>query len=300
MPLPGSHFSAQAVSAGSGYFLIDCGEGTQFRLRELQLGFSRLKGIAISHLHGDHYFGLFGLLNTLSMSGRREPLYLFGPPGLDSAITEILRHGRTVLPYPLRFTPTSEQMGAEVFREENLCIETFPLQHRIHCTGFLFREKIQKRKVIRERLPEGILFDEIRSLKDGKDVYGADGTLKYSAAFHTQAVNRDCAYAYCSDTLYQPGLADYLQGVDLLYHEATFLDELATKATATGHSTARQAAMLARDSRAGRLLLGHLSSRYTTPEAIVEEARSVFPATSYAEESMVFEAEGLSREESAF
>lgn len=249
----------------------------------------RLRAIVISHLHGDHYFGIFGLLNTMSMNGRTEELLLIGPPGLDLAVTEILRQGRTFLTYALRFIATDPDQVQVVFSGEYLRIETFPLLHGVPCTGFCFKLRPPERKLIKERLPEAITVQEIRWLKAGKDVYNEQGGVKYAVAQLAYPAGTEKSYAYCSDTAYLPRLSTYLKAVDLLYHEATFSEKMVERAIATGHSTARQAAQLARDAGVKKLLIGHLSSRYKEPEVLLEEARLLFPETEYATEGVTFD-----------
>ncbi len=284
-----SNPSAQVVEFGGDYYLLDCGEGTQYRLLEQKIRPGRLKGIFISHLHGDHYFGLFGLLTSLSLSQRTEELYLFAPKGLNDVLVEIFRQSDTRISYPLHYVEINANQPGVIFETPQLSVSTLPLKHRIPCTGFLFREKLGNRKIIKERLTSDMQFEHIRELKAGFDVYDSTGTLLYRAAEYTLPPSPPRSYAYCSDTIFLPELISYLQGVDCLYHEATFRDEQQDRAKKTFHSTAKEAALVAKGADIGRLLIGHLSSRYIDTQASLEEARSVFPATFLAEEGSTYE-----------
>ncbi|GAA4447728.1 ribonuclease Z [Ravibacter arvi] len=287
LPLPGFHPSSQLVAAEAANYLLDCGEGTQFRLRNLKLGFSRIRAICISHLHGDHYYGLFGLLDSMAMTGRTEPLHLVAPDELQSILVEFGRATQSPPAFPIYFSGTREA-PAIVYSDELVTIEAFPVEHRIHCTGFLVREQTRQRNMIKEKLSGKLSFDSIRQLKDGKDVLDPDGNVIFSVEEYTTQPAPPKKYAYCADTIYQPSLSAYLSGVDLMYHEATFANEMAVKAHERGHSTASQAAWLARDAAAGKLLIGHASSRYDDVRQLVAEAAAIFPNVEYAEEGRTF------------
>lgn len=290
LPIQGRHPSAQLLSAGSAGYLIDCGEGTQFRLRDLRLGISKIRAICISHLHGDHYYGLFGLLDSMALTGRKAPLYLIAPESLRSILLEIGRSTQTPPSFPVHFIGTSlADTGLRVYADELISIETFPLDHGVHCTGFLFRTHQPARSMRKEKLFAGFPYEAIRTLKEGKDVYDANGRLLYPVSEYTTGPVPARTYAYCSDTVYSPSLAGYLKGVNLLYHEATFGSELEAKAHLRGHSTAVQAASMAAQAGAERLLIGHFSSRYADIYPLLEEARHVFPETHYAEEGATFQ-----------
>lgn len=290
LPMKGRHPSAQLVSAESAGYLIDCGEGTQYILRDLKLGISKIRAICISHLHGDHYYGLFGLLDTMALTGRKTPLYLIAPENLRSILLEIGRATQTPPSFPVHFVGTSiADTGLNVYTDELISIETFPLDHGVHCTGFLFRTHRSERSMRKDKLFAGFPYEAIRMLKEGKDVYDARGRLLYPVSEYTTEPAPAKTYAYCSDTVYSPFLTGYLKGVSLLYHEATFGSELEAKAQARGHSTAAQAALMAAEAGAGRLLIGHFSSRYSDISPLLEEARSVFPETHYAEEGVTFQ-----------
>lgn len=279
-PVMDRHHTAQVLTVGSSHYLIDCGEGTQRRLLEYKIRHQRIHTIFISHLHGDHFFGLFGLLGTMHLHGRTEPLQLFGPPGLDEILITQFRHSFTQLNFELRFTVVDTTQHQQIFEDRQLTVHTLPMQHRIPCCGYLFREKAKRRHLIKEQLPAGLTPAQLTALTQGEDLYDATGNaLLVRNADVTTDPTPSRSYAFCSDTLYLPGLAALVHGVDLLYHEATFLDEMRDRAAVTHHSTARQAALLAAHAQVERLLIGHFSSRYRDLEPLLHEARAVFPST---------------------
>lgn len=269
-------------------FLVDCGEGTQVQLLRYRMRISKLKHIFISHLHGDHYYGLPGLLTSMSLGQRTEPLYLYGPRGLDEILTTHFRYSDTRLTYPLHFQETNPVAPEVLVESEHLTISSFPLRHRIACTGFLFAEKPRYRNLIREKVPADASHEELHALKLGQDVRDAEGNIRFAADDFTLPPAPSRRYAFCSDTLYLPELAEHLEGVDLLYHEATFGEELRERALRTYHSTAAQAAQLASDAGAKELLLGHFSSRYKDILPLLDEAQKIFPSTLLAEEGRSF------------
>lgn len=281
--------SAQVLELGSDYYLIDCGEGTQYRLLEQRIRPGRLKGIFITHLHGDHYFGLFGLLTSLSLGQRTEDLHLFGPRGLSEILREVFRQSDTRLTHRLHFTEIDATKTSVIFETPLFTVSAFPLLHRISCTGFLFREKIGSFRLIKEKLLPEMTPEHFKMLKQGLDVLDLHGKTLYASADYTLPPHPARSYAYCSDTVYLPALAELLQGVDYIYHEATFRDDQSARALKTFHSTAKQAATIARDAGAIRLLIGHFSSRYLETSPSIEEARTVFPETYFAEEGQSFD-----------
>jgi ribonuclease Z len=283
-----SHPSAQIIQIGSDYYLIDCGEGTQYRLLEMRIRSTRLKGIFISHLHGDHYFGLFGLLTSMSLGQRSEPLHLFGPRGLNDVLTEIFRQSDTRLSYHLNFHELNAQHPGLIYDTPVFSVSTLPLNHRIPCTGFLFREKTGPRNLIKEKITSQMTHEQLRALKEGDNVLDELGQVVYAYDDYTLPPRKPCSYAYCSDTIFHPTLITYLKGISCLYHEATFLDDQTERAQKTFHSTARQAAQIAKEARVGQLLIGHLSSRYHDDSASLEEARLVFPETGFAVEGQTY------------
>ena len=273
------HQTAQLLTIGNEYALIDCGEGTQLRLIEQRIRPGRLRYIFISHLHGDHYFGLAPLLSSLNLGGRTEDLYLFGPRGLDDVLTTIFRVSDSRLNYKLHFQVVAPDEPAFLLDHPLLTVQSIPLQHRIDCTGYLFREKPHKPHLLRNKLPDAIPVAYLKQLKNGQDILDADGELLYAATDYTVPGPASRSYAYCSDTRYVDTLIPQLHGVNLLYHEATFLEDNAVRAAEVFHSTARQAATIAAKAQVGRLLIGHFSSRYKQFDLFLNEARAVFPET---------------------
>lgn len=281
------HPTAQLLTVGHDYMLIDCGEGTQLRLIEQKIRPGRLRYIFISHLHGDHYFGLAPLLSTLNLSGRTEELYLFGPRGLDEVLTTIFRVSNSRLGYTLHFQAVDPGSPTLLLDHPQVTVESIPLQHRIDCSGYLFREKPHKPHLLREKLPADVPVQYLKQLKDGLDIPDKHGDVLYAAADYTVPGPPPRSYAFCSDTRYVPELVPQLTGVTVLYHEATFLEDNAQRAAEVYHSTARQAAAIAADASVGRLLIGHFSSRYKQFEPFLDEARAVFPETYLAVEGEI-------------
>ncbi len=245
---------------------------------------SRISHIFISHLHGDHFYGLIGLLNTFNLNGRTDDLMLYGPPGLADIITVHLRQSHTALRYQMHFyalDPTAPQC---VYEDDTLTVSTMLMDHRIACWGFLFRERNKPRRINKERLSDEISVEDILALKQGQDLCHSDGTIRHQNETLTLPPRRSRSYAYCADTRYQEALADTVQAVDLLYHEATFMHQALQLATERYHSTTVQAATLAQRARVGQLLIGHYSSRYRDLIPLLEEAKTVFPRTVLAQE----------------
>ena len=283
------HQTAQLLTVGNDYVLIDCGEGTQFRLLEQRIRPGRLRYIFISHLHGDHYFGLAPLLSSLNLSGRTEDLYLFGPRGLDEVLTTMFRVSDSRLGFNLHFQAVDPDRTTFLLDHPHMHVESIPLQHRIDCTGYLFREKPTKPHLLRDKLPTDIPIAYLKQLKEGQDILGADGQVLYAAADYTEPGLPTRSYAFCSDTRYVEDLVPQLQGVNLLYHEATFLQDNLERAAEVYHSTAQQAATIAAKAQVGRLLIGHFSSRYKQFGPFLDEARVIFPETYLAEEGETFD-----------
>jgi ribonuclease Z len=283
------HQTAQLVTIGNDYVLIDCGEGTQFRLIEQRIRPGRLRYIFISHLHGDHYFGLAPLLSTLNMAGRTEDLYLFGPRGLDEVLTTIFRVSNSRLGYKLHFQAVDPDKTVFLLDHPLMSVQSIPLEHRVDCTGYLFREKPGKPHLLRDKLPADIPVAYLKQLKEGEDILDADGSVRYAVADYTEPAPPPRSYAYCSDTRYSDAIIPQLQSVDVLYHEATFLEDNQARAAEVFHSTARQAATIAEKAGVGQLLIGHFSSRYKEFEPFLSEARAVFPETYLATEGQTID-----------
>ncbi len=287
----GRHHTAQILKYESKYFLIDCGEGTQIQMRRFQVKLSKLHCILISHLHGDHYLGLTGLLNTLHLYGRKTKLTVVGPPGLREILSLQFKMSRTTLTYPIQFIEWKPNENHVVYEDKKLTIETIPLEHKIDCSGYLIREKPKRRRINRQMLPEQLAPAEIRKLKNGEDVLDLSGEIKFHHDKVTLPPKKSLSYAFCSDTKYLPRLSKQVQGVDLLYHESSFLDEMVDRAEMTKHSTAAQAALIAKEANAGKLLLGHFSSRYRKLDEFLEESKPIFENTHLAIEGETFNVE---------
>lgn len=281
--------SSQLLNINEKLFLIDCGEAAQIQLLRYGLKASRIDHIFISHLHGDHYFGLPGLLSTLHLNGRTKPLMLYGPPQLIEIINLTLTCSQTQLRYPLEFIPVDAGAPTRLLENSEITVETIIMNHRIPCTGFLFREKPRLPNIIREKIQEYAIPSElISSIKQGMDLRLPDGRMIPNQEL-TLAPRPSRAYAYCADTLVKPDIIPQIKEVDLLYHEATFTSEMLERANETFHSTAAQAAEIARKAQVKKLIIGHFSARYRELSPLLEEARAVFPPTELAREGSVFD-----------
>lgn len=288
MPAYGRHPASQYIEIQNRSFLIDCGEATQMQLMRHQSNFHRINHIFISHLHGDHYLGLMGLLFTMHLQRRVNELHLYSQPGLDEIIITQLRYSRSALLFKIVFHPLNSGATERIYEDDALTVETIPLAHKIPCTGFLFREKPKPRRIDKEKLPQGLLLQQIANLKKGEDVRDAEGNILYRNQDLTFSPRKSRTYAYCSDTAFDSGFIDQIRGIDMLYHEATFLEEDLAKALETKHSTARQAATIARQAEVNTLLLGHFSARYKDLSPILDEAKAVFPNSRLALEGEEF------------
>lgn len=276
LPAYGRFPTAQWLSIHHRSFLIDCGEGTQMRMQECQVKPGRLRAIFISHLHGDHCFGLIGLLTSLNLTGRDKPLNIYSPPGLRGMIEAQLAPTGTALQFPVHFHEVDPTVHSCITEDHLVKVYTIPLDHRIPCCGYLFREKERERNIYPEKIQEyDLSVTQIVAAKRGEDIRLADGR-KIASAELTTPPPPPRAYAFCSDTRYKPDIIPVIKGVDLLYHESTFCQEYAKRATETGHSTALQAAQIARDANVGKLILGHYSSRYPDPSVFAAEAKTLF------------------------
>lgn len=282
--------SAQLININEQYYLVDCGEGTQNRLREHKIKFQRLNHIFISHLHGDHYLGLLGLLQTMSLLGRTLPLNLYGPKQLKEIVDMNLVYSHSTLKYPLIFHETQTNESEVLFENEHLTVSTILLDHRVPCTGFLFKEKPKPRKInpaaiIRYEIPKYA----IENLKKGLDFCFDDTKKVIKNDLLTLTPDECYSYAYCSDTKFNERIVKQLKDIDVLYHEATFMDRDSKRAEATYHSTAKQAATIAKQANAKLLIIGHFSNRYKDLTLLLDEAKSVFNNTQLALEDAVFE-----------
>ena len=280
------HPTAQILTMDDQTFLIDCGEGTQVQMNRYKIRRSRISHIFISHLHGDHYFGLFGLLNSFSLINRKEDLHLFAPAPLEEILQKVFITADTQLSYKLYFHPLEKE--GLLYEGKKITIHCFPVFHRINCWGFLFREKDKLRKVDVDRCRElGVPAYFYPRLKEGDDYQHQDGSITNNYLV-TKPAPHPFSYAFCADTRFEPSLADVVKGVDLLYHESTYLAEHEDKAASRFHATAGQAATIARMAGVKRLLIGHFSSKYTVLDPFLDEARAVFPDADLALEGTTY------------
>lgn len=277
--------SGMLVKMENHYFLVDCGEGTQMQINRFNLKGQRINHIFISHLHGDHFFGLIGLISTFHLLGRKETLHIYSDPALREIIELQLRHTQTILVYPIDFHPFTTAPET-LFEDENMIVSTIPLEHRITATGFLFAEKQKPRKIRKELVKsEAITVHEIKEIKAGKDFISKTGKV-YPNQQITFSPAPARSFAYCSDTRFSEEIIKHIQGVTLLYHEASFMEDKADAAREKYHSTARQAATVALKSNAGKLLIGHFSARYKDLSEMLKEATEVFENTILAEDGI--------------
>jgi ribonuclease Z len=279
--------SAQLLNCNEKYYLIDCGEGTQQQLAKYNLKAARIDYIFISHLHGDHYFGLIGLLSSLHLNGRSKPMQIFGPRPLLEILEIQFKYSDTTLRYPIEFFPIEADQSIQIFENNDLIVKTIVLNHRIPTTGFIFQQKKRQRKLIKEKTDE-VPMAYYTALKKGIDVELPNGDILRSEDYTTEPDAPRC-YAYCSDTLFDESYFATIKDCDTLYHEATFMHDLLDRAKETHHTTALQAAEVAKISGAKKLLIGHFSSRYKTLQMLLEEAQSVFENTELAVEGRTFQ-----------
>lgn len=281
--------TSQVLEINNHIFLIDCGEGTQVELRRNKIRFSRIQHIFISHLHGDHFFGLIGLVSTFRMLNRDTPLHIYGPKGIKEAITLQLKLSNSWTDYPLYFHELTNTESEVVFEDDKVIVTTIPLQHRIYCNGFLFKEKPGDRTLLINEV-ENYEIDKAyyRSIKKGKDVVLENGTVISNEKL-TIPPKPAKSYAYCSDTKYDEAKITLIKNVTVLYHESTFLESHNHLCTKTGHSSAIEAATIAKKANVGALILGHYSTRYENIEMFREEAKTVFEEVEIADDGKVFE-----------
>ena len=279
MPVKGRNQSAQALNVHGRLFLIDCGEGTQYRMVEERIPMMKLDSVFLSHIHGDHVFGIFGLLSTLGMKGRQTPLNIFAPVNFGPILKFFLSYYGDGLAYEIRFTPLKMKAPETILETKSIEVRAFPLNHGIETFGFRFAEKEPPFNVRKEAIEQyGLTLTEIGTLKRGEDVLRADGSrILASEAAYKPFVPR--SYAYCSDTAPFAEEAEWLRGTTVIYHEATYMQELADQGARRHHSTTLQAAKTVLEAGAEKLLIGHYSSRSGEAKAYEAECRSVFPET---------------------
>ncbi len=280
--------TSQYVTCCNRHILIDCGEGTQMQMRKFGVRFQRLDIILISHLHGDHFFGLVGLLSTMRLLGRNANLTIICPKGLPEILIKQLEIGHTKLDFEIQFIELTGKENQMVYEDNCIEIETFPLKHKIPTNGFIIREKTKERRLRKEAMDHPLMkIEYIHRLKKGEDVTSDSGKILKSADFTDEALP-SYSYAYCSDTMYSESIVKTIKGSTVLYHEATFVEQHVGLAKATMHSTARQAAETAKQANVSKLYLGHLSARYSDGKQHESEAKHIFEATEYVNDGMRF------------
>ena len=289
LPTTRHNATSQVVNIREKLFMIDCGEGTQVQLRKSRLKFSRLNHIFISHLHGDHCFGLMGLISTFGMLERTADLHIYSHPDLKVLLNPHLDFFCKGMPYKVIFHDINPAERSIIYEDRSLTVETVPLRHRLPTCGFLFREKPTPNHIIREMTDfYKVPLYMMNRIKNGEDFVTDDGSVIPNSRLTTPS-DPPRSYAYCSDTSYIPYITEQIKNVDVLFHEATFTDSEKARAKATQHSTARQAADIALKANAGQLIIGHFSARYGTEECLLNEAREVFPNTILANENLRIE-----------
>jgi len=267
-------------------FMVDCGEGTQLQFRKSKLGFGRLNRIFITHLHGDHCFGLIGLISTLGLLGRTGDLFIHSVPGLRSILQPQLDFFCKGLTFNVHIEEFDPEKNEIIYEDKSVRISTIPLHHRVPCAGFLFREQEKERHLLPEMMKyHNVPISEFKNIKKGYDFITKEGN-RIPNNLLTRTPKPPLSYAYCSDTAYYEKIIPIIEGVDLLYHEATFLSSESAKANETGHSTAAQAAKIAKAANVKKLILGHFSSRYPDNSLLLEEAKAIFPAAILANENL--------------
>lgn len=281
--------SAQLVEMCGKVFMVDCGEGTQVQLRRARVHFNKVSCVFISHLHGDHCLGVVGMISTFGMLGRVNPLHIYAPASYEPMLKSQLEFFCNSLEYDVVFHPVDTTINTVIYEDKSLTVTTIPLQHRIECCGFLFKEKPALPHIRRDMIDYyGIPEWQRNNIKQGADWITPEGEVIANSRLTTPA-DKPRAYAYCSDTKYLPHLHELLKDVDLLYHEATYCDADEERAKLYFHSTAGQAAMVAKQANAKRLVLGHFSARYANEQAILDDAKKVFKSSVLADEMSIFD-----------
>ena len=288
-PKVNKYTTSQLLKIRNHHILIDCGEGIQMQLRKLKINFSKISHIFISHLHGDHYFGLIGLISTFRLLGRDSDLNIYGPEGLREVINMQLKLSCSWLTYKVIFHTLKSKSQKIVLNNQDFTVKTIPLNHRIYTNGFLFEEKFYERNVNKSKIKEYKLkVDDIKKIKNGGDFFLKDGK-KIENSFFLRAPKKSKRYAFCSDTAYYLDIIELISSVDCLYHESTFLDSHSDLAKKTKHSTASDAAKIASAANVGKLILGHFSNRYKNQEKFLLEAKIHFKNVELAIEGTEFD-----------
>ena len=274
--------TSQLVNINEQYFLIDCGEGTQTKLREHKIKLQLLDHIFISHLHGDHYLGLMGLIQTMNLLGRTSTLFIYCPANIEEIINVHIKFSESALKFPIQYQLVNFKKSEIIFENDKVVVSSIPLKHRIPCSGFLFKEKPKPRRINSTAIKQyNVPKHQIFKLKLGEDYADEDGKIIKNNVLTYDSLP-SFSYAFCSDTKYEEQIIDVIKEVSLLYHEATFSDEHSDRAIKTFHSTAKQAALIANKANAKRLIIGHFSNRYPDLNVLLEEAKIIFKNTELA------------------
>lgn len=280
--------SSQLIEMRGKCFMVDCGEGAQMQFRRSHIHFSKLNAIFISHMHGDHCFGLMGLLSTLGMLGRTSKLRIYAPKEYATLFRQQVEFFMQTMEYEMEMIPVDTEKQQVIYEDHSLTVETVPLQHRVPCCGFIFREKPTLPHIRRDMIDYyGIPVSQINNIKNGADWTNEDGDMIPNTRL-VQPADSPRSYAYCSDTRFVPGLKEKVKGVTVLYHESTYTSDQEDRAKIYYHSTARQAATIAAGAGVGTLLLGHYSARYNDEQVLLQEAKAVFENSILTQEGMVF------------
>jgi ribonuclease Z len=281
--------TAQYLEINNSHFLIDCGEGTQRQMRKYKVGFSKINHIFISHLHGDHFFGLVGLLSTYGILSREKELHIYGPKGIKEVTLLQLKISLSNAQSPLIFHELTSKESGLIFEDDKVSVRTIPLNHRVYTNGYLFTEKERPRKLHMQNISnyEEIDKADYLNIKAGKDVILSSGEMIPNSEL-TLPQDKNLSFAFCSDTKYKPDIIPIIKNVDLLYHEATFLSDREDLAKKTKHATSKQAAQIAKDAEVGQLIIGHYSGRYKDISLFQKEAKEIFENTNLAEPGKIF------------
>jgi ribonuclease Z len=281
--------TSQYLEINNRHFLIDCGEGTQRQMRKYKVGFTKINHIFISHLHGDHFYGLVGLLSTYGILGREKELHIYGPKGIKEVTLLQLKISESHAKYPMIFHELSSKESELIFEDDKVSVQTIPLKHRVYTNGYLFTEKEKPLKLHIDNINN---YDEIdranyNNIKAGKDVVLSTGEIIPNEEL-TLPPKKALSFAFCSDTVYKPNIIPIIKNADLLYHEATFLADKQELAKKTKHSTSKEAAQIAKDAKVGQLVVGHYSGRYKDISLFKKEAQEIFENTELAVPGKVF------------
>lgn len=280
--------TAQVLEINNQMYLIDCGEGTQVQLRKHKIKFSRINHIFISHLHGDHFFGLIGLISTFSLLNRPNDLHIYGPKGIKDIILLQIKLSKSYTKYNLFFHELEAETSELIFEDDKITVHTIPLKHRVYANGFLFKEKPGLRRInIDAATEQNIDVCYFNKLKQGSDLKQENGNVIKNETVTFDPLPTQ-SYAFCSDTVYNEEIIPLIEKVDVLYHESTFLEQDVEKCIPTGHSTAIQAATIARKANVKHLILGHYSTRYANINLFKEEADTIFDQVHLADDGKVF------------